>query len=169
MTTIPFKFHEKEDISLLVGIVFITKEVFNLIDKKREEIFDSDELKIWEAFHIPFNLQLKLITDDSFTFSSVLKLVEKTYESLPLHTESEGKLVQLFEKMTGIYSMKGDEEKEDNIGDDYSIIFKELDNYVSSLKRGFIFDCLKQIFPLHKMKWASSSINNLFKKIYLEK
>ena len=70
--TIPFKFHEKDDRLQVEGIYFHNIGLFDLVDKKCFDLFDSDEMKIWECFKIPVKIQAKLITDDSFTVNKLI-------------------------------------------------------------------------------------------------
>ena len=43
-----------------------------------------------------------------------------------------------------------------------------LDLLTTSIKRIYLFDCLRQSFQSYKHKWAYSTISNLLKKLYKE-
>jgi hypothetical protein len=148
--------------------------LFNLVDSQSFDLFDSEEKKIWESFHIPIKFQLKLFTDDSFTFSGVMKQIDKAYSELINYNEKEEKLITLFEKMNQIIKPELTEktdkkEEQEEEEEDYTVVLKEIDVLGQCLRRKFIFDCFKQAFLMHKLNWASVPINTIFKKAYMER
>ena len=100
-----------------------------------------------------------------------MKLLDNSYNELVNSDETENKLILLFEKMNSIKTIEESiEDKKEIIGEeDFSEVLREINILCNSLKRRFIFDCLNQVFPMHKSNWASVQINKIFKKVYLDK
>lgn len=159
---IPIKFVESNDRKTLEDIYdYITKEF------ERLEIFNFEESEILNLkqlfllFKIPIKIQSNLITDDSFLFNGTLKKVEESYDTLyPL--EAENIELQKFESLL-------------NSDEIYNTSFMissnkiNMNELISEMKREYIFDCFRQAFLNHKVKWATTPITQLIKKAYYEK
>jgi hypothetical protein len=89
-----------------------------------------------------------------------MKTIESKISELPIYLDEES---QEFDKYEEI--LKSDEIYQNN----KVLNNLNLDLLTTTIKRKYLFDCLRQSFQSYKQKWAFSTISNLLKKLYKEK
>jgi hypothetical protein len=144
----------------------IFEEVEKIITKKNsnDENLENDvNLKsLIQTFQIPIKTQQKLLTDDSFTFSNILKFIEEKYDLLDIYDPEQ----QEEKEFHNFRSLIDSEEIFEKPNSHLEIDFPILNTY---LLRKFIFESIKFSASRSKEKWALPMINSLLKKVYLEK
>jgi hypothetical protein len=193
ISILPFKFNEEETTKNITQLYeYVNKELIRLGEQEKEKeieerkyILEKEFLEFFSIFKIPFEEQISLITDDSFKFNNSIKKLDKEYTSIEDYRSDEIEIVEKFEKYFN--KIKTPEIDEDLIKgididiynqrttsltdflDSIDIHVSDISTLKSAIKRNFLFDCIKKAFNYYKLKWAYTSINSLFTKLYLEK
>ena len=144
-----------------------------------KRIYKEDKLiflEIFTLFSTSFDIELNLITDDSFKFNSTLKYLEKQYDAITQWEHYEDEELKLFENNILVLNNTDNSENdliaidpfdEKNSSPANLNINKSL--LYPAIKRWLLFDSIKGSFKLSAFAWALPSINSLLKKAYLEK
>ncbi len=168
LSFLPFRFYNENTTIEIVRLFEYVQKEFIRIEKsedKNEEIETASS--IFSLFTIIFKEQVAFITDDSFKFNSSIKHLEKSFYEIKSFNEDEITEIKKFENLINLEEIYN----QGNSSINFLIKNHEINTtlLITSLKRLFLFECLKQAFTYHKFKWALPSINSLVTKIYLDK
>jgi hypothetical protein len=153
LSSLPHKFDLKENIKSL-------QEIYRYIISINQD-------KVFSLFQITFEIQVKLITDDSFIFNSALKEAENKFLQIQDFSTEEK---EEDEKVKGIIFRDENDIYLTSSLDEY--IYKNninLEYFKVAIERDLLFDVLRRAFEYHKYKWAVTSISSLFTKLLLER